>query len=260
VEGDEATKKESTVKFQVLGKVYTILGDAEKKQLYDESGTIDGEDDESIFSSNIKDWEKYWRSLFKKISKEDINTFFKTYKNSAEERADLLKFYEKHKGDMDLILEEVFSEDVVEDEERFRKILTEAIEKAEVKSYAKFTNESKKKTNKRKANYEKEAKEAEEMRKELGIDDSQDSLRKMILARRQVETDNLIDRLAQKYGGDNGKKGKKGKGKAVEETASNQENFSDEEAEEVTSGKKKTATASRLSGGKASTAKKVKRL
>jgi DnaJ family protein C protein 9 len=254
------------------------LGNVEKKQLYDESGTIDGEDDESIFSSNVKDWEKYWRSLFKKISKEDIDSFFKTYKDSAEERIDLLKFYDKHKGDMDLIMQEVFSEDLVEDEERFREILNDAIEKGECKSYAKFTNESKKKASKRKANYEKEAKEAEEMRKELGIDESQDSLRKMILSRRQVATDDLIDRLAQKYGGDKGSKkpaaaastkgAKKGK-KAPEESASNQENESDgefeeeeKEAEEVVKGKKKTAApkAARLSGGKTAAAKKVKRL
>jgi hypothetical protein len=38
-------------------------------------------------------------------------------------------------------------------------------------------NESLKKAAKRKAHYKKEAKEAEEMRKEMGIDESQDSLR-----------------------------------------------------------------------------------
>ena len=184
VTGDDEAKKEGTVKFQVLGKVYTVLGDEDKRNIYDESGAIDGEDDASIFNSNIKDWEQYWRSLFKKISKEDIDNFFATYKNSDEERKDLLKFYEKHKGDMDLINQEMFSEDPVEDEPRFKQILFDAIEQGDIKKYDKFVNESKKKANKRKANQEKEAKEAEMMRKELGIDEiaSEDSLRMAILS------------------------------------------------------------------------------
>jgi DnaJ family protein C protein 9 len=248
-------KKESTIKFQVLGKIYSILGDEEKKKLYDESGVIDGEDDEGMFSSNVKDWEKYWRSLFKKISREDIDSFFQTYKNSAEERADLIKFYEKHKGDMDLILEEVFSEDSSEDEPRFREILNDAIEKGECKKFAKFVNESKSKIGKRKANFEKEALEAEEMRQELGIDESADdaALRNLIVARGKARTHAFMDKFEKKYAPKSAGKaaGKKGK-KAGGDASSNQENEMDDEFDEVveasvSSGKKKSAAAAAAS-------------
>ena len=60
---------------------------------------------------------------------------------------------------------------------RFKEIIKDAIEKGETKKFDKFVNESSKKAAKRKAHYEKEAKEAEEMKKEMGIDESQDSLR-----------------------------------------------------------------------------------
>jgi hypothetical protein len=60
---------------------------------------------------------------------------------------------------------------------RFKEIINDAIEKGETKSFDLFVNESLKKAAKRKAHYKKEAKEAEEMRKEMGIDESQDSLR-----------------------------------------------------------------------------------
>lgn len=268
VSGEEHVKKESTHKFQVLGKVYTILGDEEKRKIYDESGSIDDEDDEIIFNSDCKDWEAYWRLLFKKISKEDIDSFFQAYKDSAEERRDLLAIYEKHKGDMDLILDEVFSEDLLQDEERFRNIISAAIEKGEATRHDKFANENKKKANKRKANYQKEAKEAEEMRKELGVDESQESLRKAILGKRQVETDKFLDKLTEKYGGDGGSKKANGKGaskhgrngakKAVDEL-SNQENVSEseesEEEEEEYQPKKKPA--SRQPIGKAAASAKV---
>jgi DnaJ family protein C protein 9 len=272
VTGDHDVKKESTEKFQVLSRIYSILANEEKKTLYDETGMIDGEDDENLFSSDIKDWEQYWRQMFKKISKEDIDGFFKNYQNSGEERADLLGLYEKHKGDIDLILEEMFSEDIVQDEERFRQIINDAIEKGDSKAHDKFVKESKRKANKRKAHYEKEAKEAEEMRKELGVDESQDSLRNAILSRRKAETENFLDRLAEKYGEKSNEKKKVGAGrraasKIKQEDTSNQENESEtekileeeeEEQDDEPKTKKRHTTKATVAKGK--TARKVKRL
>ncbi len=144
--------------------------------------------------------------LFKKISKEDIDTFFKTYKNSAEERADLLKFYEKHKGDMDLIMQEVFSEDnSIETEGRFRKIILDAIQKGEAKSYEKFVHEDKKKAAKRKAVNDKEAQEAKELRKQLKLDKqrSEADLINTLIAKREVDSANFIQYMIEKYGDEN---------------------------------------------------------
>ena len=194
---DDEIKEANKTKFQCLGKIYSILSDEEKKKLYDESGIIEGDD--TLFSSTGKDWDAYFRNLFKKITKEDINSYFEKYRDSAEERVDLLRIYEKCQGDMDLILDEMISEDLMDNEPRFRKILLEAIENNEVPKYELFVNENKKKASKRKAHYAKEAKEAEVLKKEMGIDESQDSLRNAILSRRKDQSNNFLDNLTKKY-------------------------------------------------------------
>jgi DnaJ homolog subfamily C member 9 len=157
---------------------------------------IDGEDEFFDPNSN-RDWEAHWRTMFKKISAEDIKCFFDKYKDSDEERKDLANAYEKHKGNMNLILEEMFSDDLTKDETRFKKIIEEMVEKENLPRYDEFFNESKRKASKRKARYEQEAKEAEQLKKEMGIDESQESLRNAILARQKK--DNFIDKLEQKY-------------------------------------------------------------
>lgn len=211
---DDTLKEESKLKFQCLGKIYSILSDDEKRKLYDETGLIDGEDD--MFSGDQADWDDYFRSLFKKVTKNDIDSFFKGYKESKEEREDLIRIYEKCKGNMDDIMIEMISDDMVDNEVRFREIIQDAIDKKETKKLDLFVNESKKKAAKRKSHYEKEAKEAEELKKQIGIDESQDSLRNMILARRKDASANFLDNLAAKYSKlDKGKtkvfKGTKGK-------------------------------------------------
>ena len=61
---------------------------------------------------------------------------------------------------------------------RFKEIIQEAIDNEEVKKLDLFVNESKKKAAKRKAHYEKEAKEAEAMQQEMGLNaSSEDSLK-----------------------------------------------------------------------------------
>jgi DnaJ family protein C protein 9 len=48
-------------KFQALGAVYKLLSDKDRRAVYDETGEIDeGED-----LDPDKDWDQYWRLLFK---------------------------------------------------------------------------------------------------------------------------------------------------------------------------------------------------
>lgn len=195
---DALLTEDCKFKFQCLGKIYSILSDENKKKLYDESGVIDGEDD-FLSKGDHKDWQFYFRNIFKKVTKADFDNFFKGYKDSKEERDDLIRIFEKFEGDMEMVMEEMIADDVVENEIRFREILHDAIEKKETLEFVSFKNENKRKAAKRKAHYKKEAKEAEEARKELGIDGSQDSLRQMILSRRQDQSSNFLDNLAKKY-------------------------------------------------------------
>jgi DnaJ family protein C protein 9 len=147
-----------------LGKIFTILSDAGKKSLYDETGDISADEE-------TRDWASHWRLLFKVITEEDVNDFFKTYKNSDEEKEDLKSIYVKHKGDMDSILEEMLSSSAVDDEERFKEIIKKLIDAGDVEKFRKFTHETKASKEQRRVKYEKEAKEAEELRKTLGFDE-----------------------------------------------------------------------------------------
>lgn len=114
---DESLKEESKIKFQCLGKIYSILSDDVKKKLYDETGLVDGECD--MFKGNQQDWDDYFRTMFKKVTKNDIDDFFKSYKGSKEERDDLIRIYEKCSGDMESIMIEMISDDMAESEDRY---------------------------------------------------------------------------------------------------------------------------------------------
>lgn len=157
---------------------------------------------------------------------------------------------------------------------RFRDIIQEAIDNKEIKSFKAFVNESKKKTAKRKAHYKKEAEEAEELQKELGLkDEGEDSLRNMILARRKDASASFLDNLAAKYGAKEKagktkvfKSGKASKKKAVDSDVENTP--TDGEDEEVFDSdedcsppaKKKSMKSKNGSAIKTAAKRKVKRL
>ncbi|KAH3849297.1 hypothetical protein DPMN_091696, partial [Dreissena polymorpha] len=73
----EEEKEASTLKFQILGKVYCILSNKEKRAVYDETGEVDDEDDTV---PQDRDWTAYWRMLFRKLTTQDIVDFEKNYK------------------------------------------------------------------------------------------------------------------------------------------------------------------------------------
>ncbi|XP_047616677.1 dnaJ homolog subfamily C member 9 isoform X1 [Phacochoerus africanus] len=172
----EGDKQDATRRFQILGKVYSVLSDKDQRAVYDEQGTVD--EDSDVLSQD-RDWETYWRLLFKKISLEDIQAFEKTYKGSEEELADVKQAYLDFKGDMDQIMESVLCVQYTE-EPRIRNIIQQAIDAGEVPSYNAFVKESKQKMNARKRRAQEEAKEAEMSRKELGLDEGVDSLKAVI--------------------------------------------------------------------------------
>jgi hypothetical protein len=47
---------------------------------------------------------QYFRSLYKKVEKEDIQDFEKKYRNGEMEEEDLIDFYERSKGNMTALL------------------------------------------------------------------------------------------------------------------------------------------------------------
>ncbi|XP_066522614.1 dnaJ homolog subfamily C member 9 [Hoplias malabaricus] len=189
--------QQATSKFQILGKVYAVLSDKEQRAVYDEQGVVD---EESVTLSQDRDWEEHWRRLFPKITMKDILDFEKKYKNSDEELQDLKRLYLLHEGDMDQIMDSALCCEH-DDEPRVRDILQRAIDSKDIPAYKAFTNENAKKKANRKRKAKKEQQEAEEARKELGMD-AEDSLVAMIQQRQKSKEkgfNSLISDLEAKY-------------------------------------------------------------
>uniref|UniRef100_A0A4W5QHU3 DNAJC9 HTH domain-containing protein n=1 Tax=Hucho hucho TaxID=62062 RepID=A0A4W5QHU3_9TELE len=87
--------------------------------------------------------EDYWRTMFPKITLQDMLNFEKSYKNCEDEKHDLMQVYVEHKGDMDRIMENVLCA-TLEDETRIRAILKSAICSKVLQAHKAFTNETKK--------------------------------------------------------------------------------------------------------------------
>ncbi|KAI9151774.1 hypothetical protein HJFPF1_08984 [Paramyrothecium foliicola] len=243
-------KEEAHATFQSIAFAYAVLSDPVRRKRYDTTGSTS----EAIVDSEGFDWSDYYREQFKDaISTDAIEKFAAKYKGSDEEKDDLLIAYEQCEGDMDLIYETVMLSDVLQDDERFRKIIDEAIEKEDVPGFRAYTKESKKKRQARTKAAKAEAGEAEEYAKELGVHDklfggkktkkgkgsSEDDLAALIQKRQQDRSANFLDHLAEKYGA-TAKKGKKSSKRGMEE----EEEEPSEEAFQAAAAKLKSSKSS----------------
>ncbi|XP_055937664.1 dnaJ homolog subfamily C member 9-like [Argiope bruennichi] len=188
----EHNREECTRKFQILSKVHSILSDSEKRQLYDETGIVEDENNASMDDASPEFWENYWRALFPRITISAIEKFLANYKGSDEEKEDLKNAYMKAKGDMDKI-SEIFIGYTIEEEDRLCMILKEMIKQKEVPSYPKFKNESPTKKAARKKRHTKETAEAGEVMRSLAT-----SIQERKVERERGFND-MIARLEAKY-------------------------------------------------------------
>ncbi|KAL1875817.1 hypothetical protein Daus18300_003008 [Diaporthe australafricana] len=232
----EDQKDEATTAFQSIAFAYAILSDPARRKRYDATGSTS----ESIVDSEGFNWSEYYREQFAEaISEDAINKFAAKYKGSDEEKDDLLVAYEQYKGKMDGIYESVMLSDVLVDDDRFRRIIDEAIESGDVQAFKAYTKETAKSKQARVKAAQGEAVEAEDYAKELGVHDklfgdkkggakgrgkakgkesSEDALAALISSRQKDRGEDFFDHLAEKYGGGSAKKSSKGKKKkAVEE-------------------------------------------
>ncbi|EME84766.1 uncharacterized protein MYCFIDRAFT_187646 [Pseudocercospora fijiensis CIRAD86] len=210
-------KETAHTKFQEIAFAFAILSDERRRKRYDTTGrteeSLDLEDDDF-------DWVEFFRAQFHEVvTVEKIAAFSREYKGSEEEREAVLDAYKKCKGDMVRLYEVVILSDMLEDEERFRKIIDGAIGKGEVEEYKKYAQESESARQKRleraRKQKEREAKEAEEVEEELketnkrkkgkkSKDADLGDLAAMIQKRQQDRAGDFLDRLEQKYGGGGG--------------------------------------------------------
>lgn len=232
----EDQKDEATSAFQSIAFAYAILSDPARRKRYDATGSTS----ESIVDSEGFNWSDFYREQFQEaISEDAINKFAAKYKGSDEEKDDILVAYDKYKGDMDSIYETVMLSDVLVDDERFRRVIDEAIESGDVKAHKAYTKESARSKQARVKAAQGESREAEDYAKELGVHDKlfgdrkkgpgakgkgrqakgkenpEDALAALISSRQKDRGEDFFDHLADKYGAKKPAKGKKKK--AVEE-------------------------------------------
>lgn len=203
--------------FQEIAFAYAILSDERRRRRYDATGN-------TAESANLDDDDFNWADFFREQSAnvvrgEMIEEVKREYQGSEEEKDDVLAAYEQGEGDMDAVFESVMCSEVLVDEDRFRKIIDAAIAEGEVEEYGRYTKESKKSRDKRKANAKREEQEAREYARELGVEeklfgkkdtpkkkskkgeDGNDALRALIQQRQQSRAQNFFDDLEAKYGG-----------------------------------------------------------
>uniref|UniRef100_A0A7S2LRN8 J domain-containing protein n=1 Tax=Leptocylindrus danicus TaxID=163516 RepID=A0A7S2LRN8_9STRA len=123
----------ATKRFQAVSAAYDILKDEEKRKVYDATGELD--DDGMINEDSVQQWTEFFRAMFKKVSTRDIDEFGAKYKKSEEEAADVLKYYEICKGDLNKMLTCVMLSEN-EDVQRWMKdIIEPAILRGDVPRY-----------------------------------------------------------------------------------------------------------------------------
>jgi DnaJ homolog subfamily C member 9 len=202
-------KSGATEKFQEIAFAYAVLSDPARRKRYDETGSTS----EAIVDSDGFSWTDFYRAQFQEaISSDAIEKFAKAYKNSEEEKDDILAAYEEHEGDMTKLYETVILSNVLEDDDRFRQVIDDAIVAGTVPAFTAYTKETKKSKQKRVKDAQAEANEAEEYAKELGVHDklfnktkkgkkeAESDLAALIQRNQQNRASTLIDQLEQKYG------------------------------------------------------------
>ena len=116
---------------------------------------------------------------------------------------------------MDAVYEEIMCSNVLEDDERFRKIIDDAVDSGKVTAWRRYKKETAAKKRKRVGKAKKEEIEAQEYAEELGVadklfskgnakskkkDDTTD-LAALIQQRQKGREDAFFDKLEAKYGG-----------------------------------------------------------
>lgn len=207
-------KEDAHKKFQEIAFAYAVLSDEQRRKRYDATGNIS----ESLGDDDNFDWVDFFRSQRDELMTADAMLKFKAeYQGGEEEKGALLEAYETYKGNMDRVYETVMCSNVLDDDERFRRIVDAAIESGEVKAHKAYTDESEAKRKRRIDRAENEESEAMELAEELGVkeklfgrggkktkgkkDNGEDALKALIQQRQQGRAETFLDGLEAKYGG-----------------------------------------------------------
>ncbi|KAJ5467041.1 hypothetical protein N7475_004793 [Penicillium sp. IBT 31633x] len=207
----EDARAEANAKFQRIALAYGVLSDERRRSVYDRTGSTD----EAFGEDGDFNWMDFYREqLSAMLDSRAISDFQKKYQGSDEEKKDLLAAYETHEGNMDAIYDTVMLSNVLDDDERFRAIIDQAIADGEVEDFDRYSKEPEKKKQQRVKKAQKEAREAEKLGKE--IEDkkkkkagaaskssraaaNEDDLLAIITKRQQDRGAGFLARLEEKY-------------------------------------------------------------
>ncbi|KAK2746803.1 hypothetical protein FQN57_002845 [Myotisia sp. PD_48] len=223
-------------KFQEVALAYAILSDERRRRRYDTTGSteesLDLEDDDF-------NWADFYREQFSNmVDGTLLDKIKREYQGSEEEKSDVLKAYEKGEGRMDMVYEVVMMSNVLDDDERFRAIIQQAIADGEVRDWPAFSEESNKSKKERVRKAKREAEEAMELAEELGVTEKlfgaskkgrkgnasksrakgastdqtgEAALMALIQQRQKNRSGTFLDHLEAKYAPKSGKTGKTGR-------------------------------------------------
>lgn len=295
VNSTSEAQADASARFQQIGFAYTVLSDKGKREKYDKTGrTAEG----SGLEPGEGGWEAYFEDLFDKVTKAKLDEMKKEYQGqyvelgalplnerligtfagSDEEVNDLREAYVKAEGSIDGILAEI-PHSTHEDEMRFISILKPIIQAGDLPQFPAWKKgiSDSKARKQRKATGEKEAKEAEEHARELGVweefygsgkptarkgkgkanapdAEGDESTLQALILKRQAKRGSAFDSLLAKYGGADAeteggskKRSSKRKGKQADDEREQEE---EEEEQLEAPSRKKAKTASKTSAPK----------
>lgn len=154
------------------------------------------------------------------MTKEKLDDFKSGYQGSDEEKRDVLAAYTSFKGRMNSIFNTVMLSNPLDDEDRFRAYIDQAIREDEVEAFDAYANEPKKAREKRAAKAKKESEAARAHAKDIGIYDlafgvedvgkrdkasiagkGEPDLKALLQQRATGRAANFLENLEAKYGG-----------------------------------------------------------
>ncbi|KAI6039059.1 DnaJ domain-containing protein [Pisolithus marmoratus] len=207
----EDDRSHASKQFQKIGFAYAVLSDAKRRKKYDRTGTTD--DSLGLEADEDGGWEAYFEDLFEQVTRGKLDEMKKEYQGSSEEVADLKAAYLETEGSLD--------------EPRLIRTISDLVRQGDLPDLPlwRTTSNDEKAKLIRKKQSEKEAKEAEELARELGVwdefygsgkvgarktkgkgtargkeaDEEDHSSLQALILQRQKKRNGFLDNLAAKY-------------------------------------------------------------
>lgn len=197
---------ESNRRFQQIGFAYSVLSDDARRARYDATGST-----EESFLDGPVDWNEYFRTLWTgEVSAQTLNEFQAKYRGSDDEHQDVIHAYRDTGGRLERIFASVPCANILEDEQRYIDMIDHAIGAGELERTRAWERVhtpkglSARKELRRQA--KREATEAEEYAKELGVYDQ------LFGKQGQRETASTDEKETKGKGTEKGKEKSKNKG------------------------------------------------